>query len=489
MRQSYILKGSISDIATTYLTLKDFSAALEDGKYRQGFFSHHKQSRERSEKYNYPAFDFINKLYAFGFGDLDIVLEYAIPGTRRVVDAIVFGQRYFPNNKRDNEDFKRAKRQITLVEFKSWTDKDLSNYKAFQPSYLAFESFPKESSNGKGYGSPHPLFQVESYRDFLARFNEISNADPDVLFRNICYLPNLTYEESNEKMCKDDAGRTLYGKGEEFPLEEGYFRYLIYSDSQLFNFFAHSDPEYRNDGDFEKNAFLASPSIKRIVPSTELMDMFFDSGFVFTENAIEFLGKMIDRNEDWACNDAFLDTVREAIIEAFREESRYTLFVDASGMRFAMNLLRQLLSDDCLTKSIILKADDGNIRDLYSDLNDSEVKINSCKYGKKNRGNINVFNAFKWDTNISSIDAEIVLVCPKSKSADGKSVPLSESVSESIAEAVLSFQTKAKVLVFLIDESTEIDERTDSLRRRDMVNSEHGWYGHRQQRVYKAINR
>lgn len=142
-----------------------------------------------------PHFLIIKELAESGFGNLDIVFEYVIPGTARRADAMVFWH---------GAD---EKKHVLVVELKSWKESDWVNdeqgygfgskYQDWQiESDGVLQACPYDEARrpmGKPcYKLEHPLHQALSYSNFLNNFHSEMSAKEGGWFpHSICFLPQI----------------------------------------------------------------------------------------------------------------------------------------------------------------------------------------------------------------------------------------------------------------------------------------------------------
>lgn len=174
---NYALRGMIRDLCMQYSSVEDLYDAIQRGTEK---VVGAKQSGK--VEWSGPAFDFVNALNEAGFGDLDIVFEYVIPGTTRRIDAVVLGQR-------------DSKKYALIVEFKSWSmtaEEFMCNY---GPWHIENDGVMRAKLRREEQVKvEHPLFQALSYRNFINNFHSAAFSSEWHL-ESICFLPGVTNKE------------------------------------------------------------------------------------------------------------------------------------------------------------------------------------------------------------------------------------------------------------------------------------------------------
>lgn len=129
-----------------------------------------------------PHIKFLSGMNKAGFGDLEIIFEYVIPGTSRRIDAIVF---WYDEYSKDH---------ILIVEFKRWKNADPEQVKWFIDSD---GNLKQEATEGK-----HPLFQALGYVKLLNNFHSTAAA-LSMYTESMCFLPGCAEEMLKLRIAND----------------------------------------------------------------------------------------------------------------------------------------------------------------------------------------------------------------------------------------------------------------------------------------------
>lgn len=224
---SCALAGRVDDLLSAYQDEQAFVQAMDDGVSSNTLLNRivNREGRhEGSEKSSSSvAYSFLQDLHQAGFGHLSVAFEYAMPGSSRRADAIVYS---LESNTR------QGKRVYLVVEFKGWDDAYIKGFKGFQEKGCQLVSYDES-----GWGVKHPLDQARNYANYLLNFHSgiaKGAAKRELAAYSCCYIPQL----QDKSLAADDTYIKKNFPDNERSDQKTYNQYVLTSPAENDNSFA-----------------------------------------------------------------------------------------------------------------------------------------------------------------------------------------------------------------------------------------------------------
>lgn len=410
-------------------------------------------------KWQIPHIKFLSEMNEAGFGDLEIVFEYVIPGTSRRIDAIVF---WYDEN---------SKHHVLIVEFKWWPTDDA----AVEWFIDNDGNLKQKTANGK-----HPLFQALGYVKLLNNFHSTAAAS-SVYTESMCFLPGCT-----EKMLKlqiaDKPETSTYATSANEAIAP-FINQAVDKHAVL----GTNESELRKSfNDFVNQKIHQKIFKKRrkgSINSSIVCGRFLSGEYeIASKVKAAGLGKIcsvLDNNESREKLSLVRSCIKELLIEFMLAD--YTGDVDDKKWLIAVNIQsligeeRGFINSAELTMflqhailqtrfprktKVSVQANRSSLLEIKSrmtkaDLTELKTSNGNSPFDELNDGiGFNVFNAYRWDRGIFT-PIGIVDCCHWDKN--------NENVYRDIAQdsdkfyAFLKNSKKAEIIILLVDDKTPIN--------------------------------
>lgn len=399
-----------------------------------------------------PHLLLIRELAESGFGDLDIVFEYRIPGTARRADALIIGE-----TKPLNSKSVRKRDYALIIECKSW---DSSNWgkdgfsAIYHPWTLCSDGDVRASRRkdapDRGFSEKlqHPLFQALAYRNFLNNFHSEA-LNSSWWIESACFLPDVDAtsflrcdkEHFNENECKainDSVDSYAFATAHQIAnaLSDTEKRTIVMPSEGVDEFLSgcFAIPAERKAGKVINNICKTAAACK-----TETKG---DTDTRFTDKQVKSLSSMTKKDS------------KRIVVLPVPYDKKFNRFVSSADL--AMSLQDALLHVRDASEGISLQTNGEALAKIRKALEKSNAyeKKARIRYAlnrlfiEKSMA-FNVFNAYKWEPAVYT-PVGIVDLCSWLDDK-GERKRRKQAASLDSLDAFLEKSTAAKTIFLLVD--------------------------------------
>lgn len=422
---SCALVGKVDDLLSAYQSEEDLAKAMDDGISGSDRLSRivnregRRPGAERSS--SYVAYSFLNDLHQAGFGQLSIAFEYAMPGSSRRADAIVYSL---------ESNTAQRTRVYMIVEFKDWTDEYIEQFEGFKEKGCQLVSNVEVKGQASPWVVKHPLDQAQNYRNYLFNFhNNIAKGSEkgELAVYSCCYIPRL----ENKDLIANSAYLDKYFPDDKDRKRGNCRQYVLTS------FESDEDGFAGFFGKFWRPSAVTDLEHRPLKRNSEHYDELLEGKYSLSAKARKELKAIFQGENEKGRQPVILEygnvakliAALRAVDGAFASGAKTVLVIRDADSNFGLILLDALLEQRY--SEVVLQADGY----VLSQLHQGRVKANS----------LSLHNAFHWE---SAVETEIGIVDLAHRKNGQRNF-------EDIIKA--SSDGEAKVIVFLAPDDLELD--------------------------------
>lgn len=417
-----------------------------------------------------PHLLLIKELAESGFGGLDIVFEYMIPGTARRADAVIIGETEPLNSKSVGK-----RDYVLIIECKSW---DSSNWgkggfnAIYHPWTLCSDgdvrASKKKDAPNRGFSETlhHPLFQALAYRNFLNNFHSEA-LNSNWWIESACFLPDV--DATSFLHCSEPN----FSQAECKAINDSVDSYAFNAANQIAHFLSGTEkrtevaPSERTEA-FLSDSFVISAERKagRVISNickavaACKMGAKGDGDTRFTDKQVEYLSSMI------------MDDSKRIVVLPVPCDEEFNKFVSSADL--AMSLQNALLHTQDATESISLQTNDRALTEIREALDTSNAYKKKAKiryalnrlFIEKSMA-FNVFNAYKWESAVYTSVGIVDLCSWRNDKREKERRPEAKELKR--LDAFLEKSTTAGTIFLLVDDEGhgKEDDAKDNEKKRD----------------------